>query len=111
MTVTAIIADDEPLARRKLGSMLEKDPEIRVVERCRNAREAIAAVRSHHPDLLFLDIRMPDGDDFQVLEEIPKGPAVVLTPRVTMTSLIATGTHASGGKGWPHAAIWSISPA
>jgi two-component system LytT family response regulator len=78
---TAVIADDEPLARRKLGSMLAKDPEIHVLERCRSARETISAVRTHRPDLLFLDIRMPDGDGFSVLEEIKgsQGPLVVMT--------------------------------
>ncbi len=70
-TITALIADDEPLARELLRSMLAKHPEIIILGECRDGEETIMMVRQHRPDLLFLDIQMPELDGFEVLHEIP----------------------------------------
>ena len=70
MRLTAVIADDEPLARRKLRRMLEVEDDVQVVAECGSGREAIAAVRDTDPDLLFLDIEMPERNGLEVVREI-----------------------------------------
>ena len=64
--IRTLIVDDEPLARRNLRVLLEDDPQIEIVEECRNGREAVKAINSLSPDLIFLDIHMPkiSGIDF-----------------------------------------------
>jgi two-component system, LytTR family, response regulator len=69
----AIIVDDEPVARELLGAMLVEDEAevpVEVVAECENAREAIEAIHRYAPDIVFLDIQMPDGDGFSVIETI-----------------------------------------
>jgi two-component system, LytTR family, response regulator len=68
--ITTLIVDDEPLARRNLRLLLEQDPQIAIVDECRNGREAIRAIESYSPDLIFLDIQMPEMDGFDVLEKV-----------------------------------------
>jgi two-component system LytT family response regulator len=70
MKLTALIADDEPLARERLKYLLSGDDEIEIVGECRNGQEVIAAVRETPADVLFLDIQMPARDGFQVIEQI-----------------------------------------
>ena len=71
--IKTIIVDDEPLARRNLRVLLERDPQIEVLEECRNGSEAIKAINTLSPDLIFLDIQMPEMDGFDVLARV--GPA------------------------------------
>lgn len=68
--IRTLIVDDEPLARRNLRLLLEKDPEIEIVDECRNGREAVQAVNNLVPDLIFLDIQMPEMDGFQVIATV-----------------------------------------
>jgi two-component system LytT family response regulator len=70
MTLNTLIADDEPLARERLRFLLASDPEIEIVEECRNGREVIAALKAKPVDLVFLDIQMPGNSGFEVIEEI-----------------------------------------
>ncbi len=79
MTLQAIIVDDEELARQRIRDLLEERPDIQVRAECRNGTTAIAAIRRHDPDLVFLDVRMPDVDGFGVIEEIgaDKMPPVI----------------------------------
>ena len=71
--IKTIIVDDEPLARRGLRQLLASHTDFKVVAEARNGVDAISAVRSLDPDLLFLDVQMPEPDGFGVLKEI--GPA------------------------------------
>lgn len=73
MKLKTIIADDEPLARERLRFLLSGDEEICVVRECRNTREAAAALKERRIDVLFLDIQMPGGGGFELLERV--GPA------------------------------------
>jgi len=73
--IRTIIVDDEPLARRGLRQLLAAHPDFKVIAEARNGVEAISAVRSLHPDLLFLDVQMPEPDGFGVLKQI--GPALM----------------------------------
>jgi two-component system LytT family response regulator len=70
MPLTSLIVDDEVLARQGLRQLLARDPEMAVVHEARNGHEAVAAIRSHRPDLVFLDVQMPEMDGFGVIEEI-----------------------------------------
>jgi two-component system, LytTR family, response regulator len=80
-SMRTVIADDEHLARQKLRVFLDAELGVQVVAECRDGKQAIAAVESCQPDLLLLDIRMPDLDGFQILERIPadRMPVVVFT--------------------------------
>ena len=68
--IRTLIVDDEPLARRKIREFLKGDPEINVVGECGNGLEAVAALRACGPDLVFLDVQMPDMDGFAVLDAL-----------------------------------------
>jgi two-component system, LytTR family, response regulator len=67
MMVQAVVADDEVLARQKLRQLLREIPEIEVVGESATAAETIDLVRATKPDLLFLDVRMPDMDGFDIV--------------------------------------------
>ncbi len=66
--IRTLLVDDEPLARRTLSLLLKNDPEITIIGECSNGFEAIEAIRRDRPDLLFLDIQMPEMDGFEVLK-------------------------------------------
>ena len=68
--IRTLIVDDEPLARRKIREFLKGDGEIQVVGECGNGEQAVEAVRSISPDLLFLDVQMPGMDGFEVLNAL-----------------------------------------
>src|SRR5690348_14112064 len=63
-----LVVDDEPLARRSLTVLLRRDPAIATVGECGSGAEAIAEIRASRPDLVFLDVQMPECDGFDVLE-------------------------------------------
>ncbi len=65
-----LVVDDEPLARRNLTALLEPDPAIASVTECGSGPEAIASIRKSRPDLVFLDVQMPECDGFDVLEQL-----------------------------------------
>lgn len=67
MTIKTILVDDEPLAIQGLELRLQPFDDIEIIERCANGREAIRAIRTHKPDLVFLDIQMPGFDGFSVV--------------------------------------------
>jgi two-component system LytT family response regulator len=78
MKIRTLIVDDEALARERLRQLLQAEPEIQVVGECADGREAIAAINQESPDLVFLDIQMPELDGFGVLEAIRTEPAPVV---------------------------------
>jgi two-component system LytT family response regulator len=63
----ALIVDDEPLARSNLRILLRRDADIESIEECGSGAEAVAAIRKAAPDLVFLDVQMPECDGFEVL--------------------------------------------
>jgi two-component system LytT family response regulator len=77
--IRALIVDDEPPARAFLQRMLEEHSDIEVVGECSNGAQAQEALRSEHPNLLFLDIEMPEMDGLAFVESIQGGemPAIV----------------------------------
>jgi|SRR5579864_8471557 len=72
MAVRTIIVDDEDLARSRISSLLKAEPDIKIVEECKNGRLAIKAILTQKPDLVFLDVQMPELDGFEVLKAIEK---------------------------------------
>jgi two-component system, LytTR family, response regulator len=77
--ITTVIVDDEPLARSNLAVLLRLDPKIEIVGECGSGVDAPALIRNAKPDLVFLDVQMPECDGFDVLEllgnDVP--PAIV----------------------------------
>lgn len=67
MKIRTILVDDESLAIQGLELRLEAFPEVEIVDRCANGREAIRSIKTHKPDLVFLDIQMPGFDGFSVV--------------------------------------------
>ncbi len=72
--IRVCVIDDEPIACRKILGLLKDDPQIEIIQVCRNGEEASEAIRNVQPDLIFLDVQMPHMDGFEVLESI-KGTA------------------------------------
>lgn len=70
MSLRAVIADDEPLARERLRLLLTPDVDVEIVAECRNGNEVVSTLKTSKVDLLFLDIQMPGKDGFDVIEEI-----------------------------------------
>lgn len=66
--IRVLVVDDEPLARSSLTVLLRLDPEIEIVSECGSGMEALAEIRNSKPDLVFLDVQMPECDGFDVLE-------------------------------------------
>ena len=94
--IRVVIADDERLARQKLRMLLEAEPQLTVVSECQDGRQTVLAINSFHPDLLLLDIQMPDFDGFQVLHEIParEMPVVIFTSAYDQYAIRAFEAHA-----------------
>jgi two-component system LytT family response regulator len=66
--IRALVVDDEPLARSSLTVLLRRDPKIEIVGECGSGMQAISEIRDKRPDLVFLDVQMPECDGFDVLE-------------------------------------------
>jgi two-component system LytT family response regulator len=73
--IRALIVDDEPLARSNLRVLLQRDLEIESIAECGSGADAVAEIRAHSPDLVFLDVQMPECGGFDVLQ-ILKGEGV-----------------------------------
>lgn len=70
MPLTILVVDDEPLARDGLRTLLSIDPEVAVIREARDGREAVASIRECIPDIVFLDVQMPEMDGFAVVRTI-----------------------------------------
>jgi two-component system LytT family response regulator len=92
----AVVADDEPVARAAVVTLLAREPAVTLVGEAGSGAEAVAAVRSLRPDLLFLDVQMPAGDGFQVLEALGSDvpPAVVFVTAFDEHAVRAFEVHA-----------------
>lgn len=77
MSIRTILIDDEPLATKELSVMLQKFPDIEIVDTASNSKEAIEKIQSLHPELIFLDINLPGKSGFELLEELDDAPYVI----------------------------------
>ena len=96
MLIKALIVDDEPLARDRIREMLKEHPEVEVIGEPRNGREAIDAVANQNPDLVFLDVQMPDFDGFDVLLNlnVARLPLIIFVTAYDQYALRAFDVHA-----------------
>src|SRR5437773_4214019 len=95
--IRALIVDDEALARERIRTLLAAAPGVTVLAECSGGRDAVEAVIEHQPDLVFLDVQMPDLDGFQVLEAVgddPPLPAIVFVTAYDEYALRAFDVHA-----------------
>lgn len=92
----AVIADDEPLARRGVAQLLASQLDVEVVGEARNGRETVHLVRALHPALLFLDVQMPELDGFGVLAALGSSelPAVIFVTAYDHFAVRAFEAHA-----------------
>jgi two-component system LytT family response regulator len=96
MTVRAVIVDDEPLARLRIRDLLARAEDIVLIAECANGAEAIEAIEKSPPDILFLDIQMPELDGFDVLQAVGVGrvPVVIFITAYDQFALRAFEAHA-----------------
>jgi two-component system LytT family response regulator len=91
-----LIVDDEPLARDRIREMLSDYPEIEVIAEARNGREAIDSIKTHSPDLIFLDVQMPDLNGFDVLANlnVERMPLIIFVTAYDQHAIHAFNVHA-----------------
>ena len=96
MKTRTIVVDDEPLARDRLLKLLRASPEVEVVGEASNGRDAVNLIRTLQPDLVFLDVQMPELDGFGVLAALEENerPAVVFVTAFDKFALKAFDVHA-----------------
>lgn len=70
--ISLVLADDHPIVLEGLVQLFRLEPDFRVVARCTNGDETLAAVRRHRPDILVLDVRMPGKDGLEILREVAR---------------------------------------
>jgi two-component system LytT family response regulator len=92
--ITAVLIDDEPLARMIVREYLESYPNITIVQECNDGFEGLKTIQQHHPDLIFLDIQMPKINGFEMLELVENPPAVIFTTAFDEYAIRAFETHA-----------------
>jgi two-component system LytT family response regulator len=94
--IRTIIVDDEPLARQGIRAQLKVEKDFKVIAECRNGSEAVRAIETRSPDLVFLDVQMPELDGFGVVEAIGAGrmPSVIFVTAYDRYALRAFEVHA-----------------
>lgn len=96
MNIRTLIVDDEPLARERLRSLVGAEADMEIVAECGDGRDAVAQIEALNPDLVFLDIQMPEMDGFEVLAALEPGrmPLVVFVTAFNQHALRAFEVHA-----------------
>jgi two-component system LytT family response regulator len=96
MSMKVLIVDDEPIARRRVRRLLRMEDDVEVVGECSSGNEAVAAIKEHNPDLVFLDVQMPDLDGFGVVAALGEEnlPAIVFITAYDEYAVRAFDVHA-----------------
>jgi two-component system LytT family response regulator len=96
MTIRCLIVDDEPLGRLRIATLLQTIPGAEIVGECETGTAAIQAIAELGPDLVFLDIQMPEVDGFGVLASIPQpiAPAIIFVTAYDQYAIRAFEVHA-----------------
>ncbi len=96
MKIRALIVNDEALARARVRKLLAGEPDLDILGECSNGPEAIAFIREHRPDLVFLDVQMPEVSGFDVLRALPEEtwPAVIFVTAHDQHAIAAFEVHA-----------------
>lgn len=95
MKIRTLIVDDEASARERLANLLTTETGVEIIGECENGAEAIATIRAKKPDLVFLDIQMPEVDGFEVLRRLGRDlPVVVFVTAFDRYAVKAFEVHA-----------------
>lgn len=96
MQLSALIVDDEPMARQRISDLLRERPEINIQGEAGDGSEAVKAIRAQRPDIVFLDIQMPVMDGFDALAQLEESdvPEIVFTTAHDQFALQAFEVHA-----------------
>jgi len=96
MSLTTIIIDDESLARERVRGFLNLHSDLEIVAEADNGLSALEAIRTHHPDIIFLDIQMPEMDGFTLLAELSpeERPVIIFTTAYDEYAIKAFEVHA-----------------
>jgi two-component system, LytTR family, response regulator len=96
MKIRTLLVDDEALARARLRQLLQNEPDIEIIGECADGREAVAALKKTAPELVFLDVQMPELDGFGVLEAVGQdhAPVIVFVTAHDRFALRAFEVHA-----------------
>ena len=96
MRIKTLIVDDEPLARERVKRLLRDESDITVIGECGNGAEAIAAIKREKPDLVFLDIQMPEKNGFEVIKSLDAKsvPTIIFVTAYDQYALQAFEVHA-----------------
>jgi two-component system LytT family response regulator len=81
--IRALVVDDEPLARSNLKVLLRRDPDIESIAECESGAEAVTEIRGTRPDLVFLDVQMPECGGFEVIERLKSDESLPVIVFVT----------------------------
>ena len=96
MKLTTMVADDEAVARRRIRRLLEQERDVVIIGECSNGSEAVDAIRQHAPDLVFLDVQMPELDGFEVIAQLTERqlPCVIFVTAFDRYAMRAFDVHA-----------------
>jgi two-component system LytT family response regulator len=84
MKIRVLIVDDEPLARQRVRLLLNEEPDVEIIGESRDGFEAVEQIQTTRPDLVFLDVQMPEMDGFEVLRRVAQAmPTVVIFTTAT----------------------------
>jgi two-component system LytT family response regulator len=95
--IRVLIVDDEAIARRRLNRLLRTQPDVEVIGECARGRDAIASIRNSRPDIVLLDVQLPDIDGFGVVAAIgaDRMPVVIFVTAYDVHALRAFEVHAT----------------
>jgi len=96
MKIRALIIDDEPLARKRIRLLAQHEPNLEVIGECDSGEDALAAMERVVPDVLFLDVQMPEMDGFELSRKLPRErlPVVIFTTAYDKHAVRAFEAHA-----------------
>ena len=96
MTLRVIIVDDEPPARARLRRFIKALPDVELIAECGNGASALQAIEANNPDVVLLDVQMPELDGFEVLRalDMPQLPAVIFVTAFDQYAVRAFEVHA-----------------
>ncbi len=94
--IRTLVVDDEPLARARIVHLLQRFDYIQLIGECKNGKEALDKIKSYQPDLVFLDVQMPDFNGFDVLTKAGtiNLPFIIFVTAYDQYALKAFGVHA-----------------
>lgn len=96
MKIRALIVDDEPLARQRIRLLARDEPDLEIIGECDSGADALDAIERDSPDLLFLDVQMPEMDGFKLLQKLPREclPVVIFITAYDKHAVRAFEAHA-----------------